>query len=430
MKIPRGPAAVNKRFHCFYMSLEQFGKTKAVSFKPEDLPVPCPPLRKIEPAFWTNTSFWCYCAACSLAGSFSFRLGMEIENLGKNSPSKGIGKMKGFKIRHKTSLLCALLLAAIMIAGCNSAPQSKSEPSGISSGVTVDNANNEQVTIESEPQRIVVLPIWEAEMVIDLIGTDRIVGLSPFIDSSANSACADKAANVKERVSSNQAEKILALQPDLVLLDTFNDFDGSLTATLKEAGVTVLTLESPMSFEQISDRIDVISKAVFAPEKGQQLIEEMQQRLDSVKQRVKNVEQRIKVMYYEDYYSEDGTSDGMLCAYGPGSTFDEIASAAGAINVCAAQNYSAVNKETVLNEWKPELLIVPSIKYDENFNAVDDQGKTIISAIKNDKILSSLPAVKNDRLYALPDKYRSSTSHYMAYAVEELAKVCYPDLFE
>ncbi len=334
--------------------------------------------------------------------------------------------MKGFKIRHKASLLCALLLAAIMIAGCNSAPQSKSEPSGI----TVDNANNEQVTIANEPQRIVVLPIWEAEMVIELIDTDRIVGLSPFIDSPATSVCAEKAADVKERVSSNQAEKILALQPDLVLLDTFNDFDGSLTATLKEAGITVLTLESPMSFEQISDRIDIISKAVFAPEKGQQIIEEMQQRLDSIKQRVKNVEQRVKVMYYEDYYSEDGTSDGMLCAYGPGSTFDEIASAAGAVNVCTAQNYSAVSKETVLNDWKPELLIVPSIKYDENFNAVDDQGKTIISAIKNDKILISLPAVKNDRLYALPDKYRGSTSHYMAYAVEELARVCYPDLFE
>lgn len=338
--------------------------------------------------------------------------------------------MKGFKIRHKVSLLCALLLAAIMIAGCNSAPQSKSEPSDISSGVIVENANNEQVTIASEPQRIVVLPIWGAEMVIDLIGTDRVVGLSPFIDSPATSACAEKAADVKERVSSNQAEKILALQPDLVLLDTFNDFDGSLTATLKETGIIVLTLESPMSFEQISDRIDVISKAVFAPEKGQQIIEEMQQRLDSIKQRVDNIEQRVKVMYYEDYYSEDGTSDGMLCAYGPGSTFGETASFAGVVNVCTAQNYSAVSKETVLNDWKPELLIVPSIKYDENFNAVEDQGKTIISAIKNDKILSSLPAVKNDRLYALPDKYRSSTSHYMAYAVEELAKVCYPDLFE
>ena len=336
------------------------------------------------------------------------------------------------KIKTMLSLFCIPALSLIMISGCNlrdtkSTPESSNQSSG---SVTVKNYEGKDVTISGAPQKIVILPIWEAEMVIDLIGTGRIAALSSFIDSEVTSYSAKEAAKVKNRVSSSEAEKIISLRPDLVLLDSFNDFDGSLTATLKGAGITVLTLTSPVTFEEIGDRLDTISKAVFAPEKGQQLISEMERRLDSVKEKVSGITQKVKVMYYEDYYSNDGTSAGMLCAYGKGSSFESIAAAAGAVNVCTAANYSAVSKETVINDWKPELLVVPGIKYDESFKAIDDKGATIISAIKKDKILSTLPAVKNDRVVALQDKYRGSTSHYMAFAVEELAKACYPDLFK
>lgn len=337
---------------------------------------------------------------------------------------KGNGNMK-----KTLSLLSVLLISLLFFFGCAKQEGGRSETDVLTSSVTVRNASDEDVVIKSAPKRVIALPLWEAEMIIDLIDADRIVGLSPLIDNPANTSCTEKASRISGRVTSSEAEKILGLQPDLVLLDTFNDFDGSLTATLKGAGITVLTLASPVTFEQIGDRLDTVSRALFVPEKGRQLIDDMNQRLVAVNQKVGGVSEKIRIMFYDDYYGTDGKSNGMLSAYGKGSPFEAIAQAAGAVNVCTAADYSAVSKETVLNDWKPELLVVPGIRYDESFNAVNDNGASKIAAIKSDAILKTLPAVKNSRLVALQPEYGGSTSHYMTYAVEELAKFCYPDLF-
>jgi len=334
------------------------------------------------------------------------------------------------RLKKMAALLVSILLLIMALSGCRKDENISEISEPLSDSVTVKNALGEYVEIKSSPQRVVALPVWAAEMAIDLIGTDRIVAVSPWIDSEVLSPLYTQAQKIRERVQSKDAEKILSLNPDLVLLDTFNDYDGSLTATLREAGITVLTLASPVSFNEIADRLDTLSRALYAPAKGQQLINEMNQRLDAVKQKVDGVEQKTKVMFYEDYYSSDGKSTGMLSAYGAGSTFDAIAQAAGVINVCTAENYSPVSKETVINKWKPDLLVVPGIRYDENYNTIDDGGASIIAEIKKDSLLQTLPAVQNNRLIALTEKYRSSTSHYMAYAVEELAKACYPELFK
>lgn len=43
------------------------------------------------------------------------------------------------------------------------------------------------------------------------------------------------------------------------------------------------------------------------------------------------------------------------------------------------------------------------------------------ASIEADDTMKTVPAVQNGRIIALTEKYRGSTSHYMAKAVEELA---------
>lgn len=334
--------------------------------------------------------------------------------------------------RGAAALLAGML--AISLAACGTSEKPASSPDSTASTtsdtsqtagpVTVKNASGEDITIKQAPQKIVALPVWEAEMVLDLVGTDRVAGLSNYIDQPALTALADTAKAVKGRVSSD-AEAIVGLQPDLVLLDTFNDVDGSLTKSLKDAGITVLTLASPVTFEEIADRLTTVSKALFAEDKGQELVKEMNDRLDAVADKVKNAEKKTTVMYYEAAFN----AEGMLCAYGEGSPFQAICEAAGVENVCDAELYSNVSKETVVNQWKPEVLVVSGVAYDANFQATEDGGAAMKAAIEADDTMKSVPAVENGRIFALTEKYRGSTSHYMAGAVEELAKACYPDLF-
>ena len=343
--------------------------------------------------------------------------------------------MKSWQTLLKKSGIAALVAALLLsLAACadGGTPASSGDAStasieSVAAGpVTVRDAAGSDVTIEEAPQNIVVLPVWAAEITLDLVDPDRVAGISNYMDSSVTTALADKAAQVEKRVSS-EAEAILGLTPDLVILDTFNDTDGSLAKTLTDADVTVLTLASPVTYEEIADRISTLSQALFASEQGGRLVSDMQTRLDGVKAKVEQIPEadRVTVMYYEASYS----ADGMLCAYGEGSPFQAIAEAAGTVNVCAAPLYSNVSKETVVNDWKPDVLVISGVTYGADFSVSEDGGAAMRASILADPALQTVPAVENDRIFALTEKYRGSTSHYMAYAAEELARACYPDLF-
>ncbi len=298
--------------------------------------------------------------------------------------------------------------------------------------VTVKNAAGKDVVIKNQPQSIVVTNVWAGEMLLDLVEASRIKGLSAWGDSAVLSAAADKAKAVAARVSTKEPEKIVSLKPDLVVIDTFSDPDGSLTKSLTDAGAVVLQMASPTNFEQIKAAIVTLAAATGATAKGQAMNAAIDAKLKAVSDKLTGLtaDKKLKAMYYEDYYDQSGSNAGMLAAYGQESPFTAIAAAAGLVNVCNAPNYSAVSKEKVVGEWKPDLLIVPAISYAADYSVVDDKGEKIIKGILADKLLATLPAVQNGKVIALTEKYRGSTSQYMVEAVAELAKAAYPERFK
>ncbi len=288
------------------------------------------------------------------------------------------------------------------------------------------------VQVADAPERIVVLPVWAEEMLLDMVGPKRIAGVSVWGDQEALSPTAALAKEVKARVSSDDAEGILALKPDLVVLDTFSaGFDGALVGTLQDAGLTVVCLASPTDFGMVMDTLTQLGEITGEQAKAAEMVGGVRKTLMDIAVKVAQIpdEGRIKVMFYEDYYDQSGSA-GMLCAYGPGSAFDAIVAAAGAINVCDAPNYSPVSKEMVVAQWKPEILIVPSAVFDAKGKAKEDGGAAIIEGIKADATLASVPAVQSGNIFAIADQYRGSTSHYMAEAAMALAKLAYPMQFE
>jgi len=313
--------------------------------------------------------------------------------------------------------LCALaLLCAMLCAGALGAL-----------AVDLVDGLGREVHIAEAPQRIVTLPVWAAEMLLEMVGPERIIAVSAWGDDPVLSPMAELAAAVPERVSSDNPEGILALAPDLVVLDTFSaGFDGALVRTLEDAGLTVLCMASPTDLHTMMYTLTMLGEATGTQEQAAQMITDVQEILATVAMGLARVppEGFFTVMFYEEYFDPNG-STGMLCAHGPGSPFDAIARAAGLINVCDAPNYTPVSKEKLVAEWKPQVLIVPSATMDENGRMIDDEGEAIIAAILADPVLADLPAVQNNMVFAIPDKYRGSTSQYMAQAVYELARLLY-----
>ncbi len=277
-------------------------------------------------------------------------------------------------------------------------------------------------------QAIVVTNIWAAEILFALVDEDRITGVSAWCTDATLSSVAAQAATVPNRVKTGEPEGIVALNPDLVVIDSFSDVDGSLTQTLTEAGIKVLKMDSPTNFDQIKAAVTTLAAAVDEPAKGQAINAEIDQKLQAVADKLAALseEQKMTTLYYDSSYQDAG----MLCAYGAGSPFDAIATAAGLINVCDAPNYSSISKEMVVADWQPEVLVVPGIAYNADFTATEDHGASVIAEIMASDLLKTLPAVQNSRVFAVTAKYGSSTSQYMAIAVEELAAAAYPDLFK
>ena len=294
--------------------------------------------------------------------------------------------------------------------------------------VTVQNAAGQPVKINAAPQAIIATSIWAGEMLLDLVEPGRIAALSAWGDDPVLSAASDKAKAVANRVSTTKSEGIVALKPDLVIIDTFSDPDGALTKTLEEAGTVVLLLNSPTDFDQIKETITTLAAATGETAAGARMVADIDAKLQTVTTKLAQIpaDQRLKTIYYEDKYD----AAGMLCAYGDGSPFASIAAAAGLVNVCNAPNYSAVSKEKVVGEWQPDVLVVPGMHYDENYKAIDDQGASYLKAITADPLMATLPAVKNNRIVALSARYLGSTSQYMAQAVVDLAQAAYPQNFK
>ena len=88
------------------------------------------------------------------------------------------------KARKTAALLLAVAFLIAAVSGCAGKEKAESAASkSEGSVVTVENASGEDVKINESPQRIVVLPIWSAEIIIDLVGTDRVAAVSPWIDN-------------------------------------------------------------------------------------------------------------------------------------------------------------------------------------------------------------------------------------------------------
>lgn len=73
----------------------------------------------------------------------------------------------------------------------------------------------------------------------------------------------------------------------------------------------------------------------------------------------------------------------------------------------------------------PELLLVPSWKYDK-----EQEPDKLREEILQNPAYQGVSAIKSKRVVKLRDAYLYSTTHYIVYAVRNLAEAAYPERFE
>ena len=273
------------------------------------------------------------------------------------------------------------------------------------------------VTLPAAPRRIVSLTLATDEMLMDLVDPARILGVTNLAADTAISNVAERAAAVPHRLEMN-VETILSLQPDLLLVADWSDTGP--VRQLRDAGVPVYLMKSGVTIASIEKKIERLALLAGEPARGRDMILRMEARLDAVARRVSTIpgDRRLSVIDYATWGS----------AQGRGSSWDEMLRRAGLIDgvgALAADEWGQVplSREKLL-ALDPDVLVLPGWVYNDPSGAA-----AFYAQVTRDPSLRGLRAVKSGRVYQMPERLKSTTSQFIAEAVEWLARTVYPGQF-
>jgi iron complex transport system substrate-binding protein len=346
-------------------------------------------------------------------------------------------KMKSRLKNNQFKILCVFLSVVFivgMFTGCGkdtagqsanssqalntaaaSAAQTK-EDSSTKYPLKLKDSSGTEVTIASKPVKIVSLPLGTCEMLLSLVDKSTIAAMTNYVDDADVSNVAQEAKGVGQRVDSN-AEKIIALQPDLVFVDAWAQAD--FISQLRDAKITVFVLNTVTDIDKAKAMLELLGEITDSQSNAEKTISWMDEKLKEVSDKLVNLKEEQKLTILD--YSE------MSSTSGKGTNFDDVVTRAGLINPVSKaglKDWPQLSKEMVI-KYNPDIISLPSWYYDSkvNFNSLS-------GSIKGDKSLAGVKAVKNDRLISVPYKHISTTSQYSVLAVEDMAKAAYPELFK
>lgn len=311
--------------------------------------------------------------------------------------------------------LALLFISPLIFSGCKETNQATSKKSEVAYNVTDMTGTN--LAFKESPKRVVSLNCGVDEILLDLLPPERIAALSARADDPGICASVEKAKTVSKRVQGRNVEAILALNPDLVVMPDWIGID--LVNGLRAVGVPVYVFKTPESLADIQDVIRKISTVVDAKEQGDEIVLTMQKKLERVQKITKQIPADKKQTLIP--LSLMGSFGGK------GTTFDDMCNYANVTNGVSASGVakkSSIAKEMIV-KMDTDVFIIPTWDFEESGKA-----DNFIKEIKSDPALSTVKAIKNNRLVKVHDAYLYAASHYAGNAVEEIAQAAYPEYFK
>ena len=300
-------------------------------------------------------------------------------------------------------------------------------------GNVVANASGEvqsQVQIPDTPQRIVVFPLFAEEMLLEMIGPDRIVyvGHEYWENGEAYSPTMALTEHIPGRYwNMCDVDMILDLKPDLVILeeDFLRDYDF-IFPELVEANIAFLFLKPPETIEDIMNTLVMLGEVVGAPEKAAQMVQNIEAALAQITEIVARIpeEKRVRAIYCGTWIHYEDNEEP---SYIP-NNFPLIARAAGVINASGSDTYYEAISNERLVEWNPDLIAIVPVYYDTDgsfYDVGDDFIEWSIASLLDNPTLSTITAIENRNVHPL----RLSYSQFIVLSVMDLARLAYPHLF-
>lgn len=265
----------------------------------------------------------------------------------------------------------------ILLTGCGSTPES---------AVTIadTDVHSAVVSINEVPkfQRIVALANGSAEIIDSL-------GMKSYLVGRDIASTDESLKSIPIVTSGHQvvAEKIIALNPDLVIIDSSVGPSQALQS-LKSAKIKIATIEEVWTVGEIAKKVRSVADAIGAPKSGEALAQRISADINALK---RSVQGSPKIAFL---YLRGGNSIYLLG--GKGSGADSLATTLGAVDVgslISSKPFVALTSESFA-EQRPDILLV-MIKGLESVGGV--------SGLVELPGIAQTPAGKNRRVIAVDD---------------------------
>lgn len=304
-------------------------------------------------------------------------------------------------------LICLMVLLFVGITGCGPQDETRTFPNTR----YVESYDGVRVAVPDHPKRILALSSASDTILLGLVEPDRLVGINTLSTYEEYSLEAKRAKLVKPAMSSYPLEKIIALEPDLVIAPDYTSAD--VIAGLRHMGIPTVVVPTGTTVESVIKNVTDIAHIVGEDEKGQFYEQKIRRELEKIKRLGTSIplNQRKSVLFVS---SMDGYT-------GTGSLFDDMCKY---MSIYNAPDFLGLPPRTPFGDERvlamnPDYIFIPSYK---------GMDKNLVSRYLDNPAFQNLPAIRENRIKPLPAAYLYTMNQHIGEAMLAIMHTVYPQL--
>ncbi len=308
--------------------------------------------------------------------------------------------------------LFMLIYGCFLLTGCCS---QTAKADNLKSYEVIDTKGN-VVKMQGKPMHIVSLTLGTDAILMDLVSPERIAGLTYLSDDPGISHISERSKQVKGKIRGNNAEAILALNPDLVIIADW--WDSKVATTLRDMGIPVYVYKTPYSLKDVRTSIKEVATLVGEQGKGAEIIRKFDEKLQTVETTVEKIpvseQKNVIALVPHGGFGAKGSMFNDMCKF---------AHARNLIGDLEPQLAQTLSKEQLV-VMNPDAFIIPT--WDGGGMMKAETKKELLQ----DESLATTNAIRNKDIVEVPGGCVYTVSQYVADGVEILAAGIYPKYFK
>lgn len=276
---------------------------------------------------------------------------------------------------------------------------------------TITGLDGQKIERPAKIERIISGMPSNTELLSGLGLANKIVGTDAF---------SKKVPGVKSKVKTIDFMKVdnetlIKLKPDLVVASEANRVGGTNPLEhLRDANIPVLYLPTPKTYQEIKEQVTFLADFTNTKDKGEAITKKMDETYNRIAEIAKKIPQDKRKKVYLEISGEPS-----LFTVGKDTFLNDFLKIVNAQNIF--DNKAGWFQPSVENIVKanPDVIITT-----ESFN------KKAVKNILQRKDFQTINAVKNKKVFVINQDLASRASQNAVKALEQLAKLIYPEYYE